>query len=66
MHGLFVTFEGIDGSGKTTVANLVADYLQQQGLPVLLTAEPHAACIRQFLMATDEKNCVDGNFPVSR
>jgi dTMP kinase len=40
MHGLFVTFEGIDGSGKTTVANLVADCLRRQGLPILLTSEP--------------------------
>jgi len=55
MHGLFVTFEGIDGSGKTTVANLVADYLRQQGLPVLLTAEPHTTFIRQLLMTTDER-----------
>jgi dTMP kinase len=55
MHGLFVTFEGIDGSGKTTVANLVADYLRQQGLPVLLTAEPHTAFIKQLLMTTDER-----------
>jgi len=55
MHGLFVTFEGVDGSGKTTVANLVADYLRQQGLPVLLTAEPHTTFIRQLLMTTDER-----------
>jgi dTMP kinase len=55
MNGLFVSFEGVDGSGKTTVANLVADYLQQQGLPVLLTAEPNTTFIRQLLMTTDER-----------
>jgi len=55
MHGLFVTFEGIDGSGKTTVANLVADCLRQQGLTVLLTSEPHTAFIKKLLMTTDER-----------
>jgi dTMP kinase len=55
MNGLFVSFEGVDGSGKTTVANLVADYLRRQGLPVLLTAEPHTAFIKQLLMTTDER-----------
>jgi len=55
MHGLFVTFEGIDGSGKTTVANLVADHLRRQGLPVLLTAEPNTIYIKQLLMTTDER-----------
>jgi thymidylate kinase len=66
MHGLFVTFEGIDGSGKTTVANLVADYLRQQGLPVLLTSEPHTTFIKQLPDDNRRENCVDGNFPVSR
>jgi dTMP kinase len=55
MHGLFVTFEGIDGSGKTTVANLVADYLRRQGLPVLLTSEPNTTYIKQFLMTVNER-----------
>jgi dTMP kinase len=55
MNGLLVTFEGIDGSGKTTVANLVADYLRRQGLPVLLTSEPHTAYIKQFLMTVNER-----------
>jgi dTMP kinase len=55
VRGFFITFEGVDGSGKTTVANLVADCLRQQGLPVLLTSEPHTAFIRQLLMTTDER-----------
>ena len=39
LHG-FVTFEGIDGSGKTTVSRLVAKSLQAQGHGVYLTSEP--------------------------
>jgi dTMP kinase len=37
---LFIVFEGIDGSGKTTQAKMLADRLAEAGVPVLLTAEP--------------------------
>ena len=36
----FVTFEGIDGAGKTTVSRLVAESLRAQGHRVHLTTEP--------------------------
>ena len=36
----FVTFEGIDGSGKTTVSHLVAETLRARGESVFLTGEP--------------------------
>ena len=37
---LFITFEGPDGSGKTTQAQLLYEYLQERGYPVFLTREP--------------------------
>ena len=38
--GLFITFEGNDGSGKTTIANLVVGTLQELGYDVVYTREP--------------------------
>ena len=37
---MFVTFEGLDGSGKTTQANLLRQRLEADGRDVLLTREP--------------------------
>lgn len=40
--GLFITFEGADGCGKTTQLNLLADYLRAKGHAVEVTREPGA------------------------
>jgi dTMP kinase len=39
-QGLFITLEGIEGSGKTTQAELLKDFLIRNGLGVVLTREP--------------------------
>jgi dTMP kinase len=38
--GVFITLEGVEGSGKTTQAALVADALRKQGRQVTVTHEP--------------------------
>lgn len=38
--GLFITFEGIDGCGKTTQMNLLASYLKEKNYDIIETLEP--------------------------
>src|SRR5471032_601816 len=55
---MFVTFEGLDGSGKSTQAELLADWLRGQGRTVLTTREPGGTpvgeAVRNLVLHGDE------------
>ena len=48
--GLFIVFEGIDGSGKTTQAMMLSNYLLNKGYRVLQTEEPTRELITGFFV----------------
>ncbi|TMT00985.1 dTMP kinase [Apilactobacillus kunkeei] len=59
MAGKFITFEGTDGAGKTTILNMVLDYLKEEMGDKLVTSRepggnPIAESIREVIL--DRKN----------
>lgn len=58
MTGVFITFEGGEGSGKTTIASLVKEQLEKEGYQVVLTREPGGVDIAEEIrnVILDVKN----------
>ena len=56
---MLITFEGLDGSGKTTQAKMLYDFLIDSGISVVLTREPGGTYIAEdirSLLESDGKN----------
>jgi len=60
MKGIFISLEGIEGTGKSTQARLLSEYLNGKGHRVTLTAEPGGTPIsmkiRELLLSHDSSN----------
>lgn len=50
-HGLFISFEGIDGAGKSTHISALADAFRAEGRSVTLTREPGGTPLAEKLRA---------------
>ncbi len=66
--GLFITFEGIEGSGKSTQAQTLAHYLRDQGFEVVETREPGGTPVAEhirevFLRPTRKRRSTDPLVP---
>ncbi len=57
MAGRFITLEGIEGAGKSTVAQFIFEWLQARGIGAVLTREPGgtplAERVRELVLAPD-------------
>lgn len=60
MKGIFITLEGPDGSGKSTIMNLLKDYFHEKNIDIISTREPGGTEIgeeiRQIILDNKHKN----------
>lgn len=65
MKGLLITFEGIDGSGKSTQAVLLQKRLEERGFPVRIYREPGGTAIGEKIRSILLDNGHSDMFPLT-
>jgi dTMP kinase len=58
MKPLFIVFEGIDGSGKTTQAERLKDYFIKEGEPAVISPEPSTGLIGKLIREALQKSII--------
>ncbi len=62
-RGRFITLEGLDGSGKTTAVEVVRTFLEQRGIPLVVTREPGGTPlgedVREVLLVNRRNQSID-------
>ncbi len=56
MKGLFITFEGPDGAGKSTQVQKLANYLNEEGIRFIHTREPGGTAISDQIRSIDPES----------
>jgi len=64
-RGKFITFEGLDGAGKSTQLKKLAAYLRQQGVEVIITREPGGTSLGNRLRAVLLNSRTSGLSPMA-
>lgn len=64
--GRLIVFDGVDGAGKTTMIEMLADKLRSEGKEVLLTMQPtpemrQLSIFRTFVYEPEQRHLVDYN-----
>jgi dTMP kinase len=64
-RGKFITFEGLDGAGKSTQLKRLAGYLRKRGLDVIITREPGGTSLGSRLRAVLLNSRTSGISPMA-
>ncbi|MBF0710064.1 MULTISPECIES: dTMP kinase [unclassified Gemella] len=59
MNGKFITIEGIDGSGKSTMSHYIVNKIKERGYDVILTREPGGTDISEMIRKIILDNEID-------
>lgn len=64
MNGKFITIEGIDGSGKSTMSQRIVDKIKERGFDVILTREPGGTDVSEKIREVILHNDIDSKTEV--